>query len=419
MINKFDNFLLESKIYQLMLESKVEYSEKFTEILKSVNSPIAQELLNLKGQEKDIRQNYVDVDFSNPREEEITFILDNRARNLLSEYESIFIMNDPGKHLKSSDFKSEKAKEQNLRIYSALGLDPSEVKKASRGDTIRILGEVSSIKETKTYVLYQGIKDPTLKGVINKVAIKQSEEGLSKVWSTSRNPMRIGRWVRAILPLTGKKFTDAEIEKFVNDYLSTLGIMKNAFSKFDIVSGKKLLHFYHINRYDNPKYTLGNSCMANVPESTLEIYWSNPDKVQLVILYSDKGSIKDGKYQSDKIIGRALLWETDQGFQFLDRIYTNTDSDVELFKKFAEFKGWYHKVRQESSYNFNIKSGENTKQTPIITVTVKNKTRRYPYMDSLRFYNSSTGILSNNQSEIDADRVLVSTGGGYEDADDY
>jgi hypothetical protein len=401
-----------------MLESKVEYSDKFAEILKSVSSPIAKDLLSLRGQEKDIRQNYIDVDFSNPREEEITFILDNRARNLLTEFESVFIMTDPGKHLKSSEFKSEGAEKQNLRIYELLGLSPSDVKKAKTGDKVKIIKEVASSKGTKTYVLYEGITDNTLKGVINKEAIKQSDEGISKVWSISRNPMKIGRWARSILPLTGKKYTDAEIEKFVNDYLSTLGIMKDAFSKFDIVSGKQLLHFYNMKRYEDPRHTLGNSCMANVPDSTLEIYWSNPDKVQLVILYSDKGSIKDGKYQSDKIVGRALLWETDQGFQFLDRIYTNRDADVELFKKYAEFKGWFYKMRQESSYNFNIQSGNTTKQTPKISVTIKNKTIKYPYMDSLRFYNSSTGVLSNRKDE-GVDRILINTGGGYEDADDY
>lgn len=415
MITNFDNFLLESKIYQLMLESKVEYSEKFTEILKSVNSPIAAELLSLRGQEKDIRQNYIDVDMANPREEEITFILDNRARNLISEYESIYVLTDSGKHLKSSDFKSEGVQKQNLRIYELLGLDPSEIKKANQGDDIKIIKEVSSIKGTKTYVLYEGIKDPTCKGVINKDGIKPNQEGFNKVWTTSRNPMKIGRWTRSVLPLTGKKFTDADIEKFVNDYLSTLGVMKDAFSKFDVVSGKKLLHFYKYTNYEDPRHTLGNSCMGNVPDSTLEMYWSNPEKVKLVILYSDRGSIKEGRYQADKIVGRALLWKTEQGFEFLDRIYTNRDSDVELFKKFAEFKGWFHKVRQESSHNFNIQSGNKVINMPKITVQLDNKPNRYPYMDSLRFFNHKTGVISN--SDVNATRELVQTGGGYEDLD--
>ena len=51
------------------------------------------------------------------------------------------------------------------------------------------------------------------------------------------------------------------------------------------------------------------------------IYIENPDVCQLLI-FTDP---------NDKLLGRALLWKLEDGSNYMDRIYTNRDSYIELF----------------------------------------------------------------------------------------
>ena len=61
----------------------------------------------------------------------------------------------------------------------------------------------------------------------------------------------------------------------------------------------------------------------------------SPEVCTLVIYKSDD--------DTDKILGRALLWKLRDGKRFMDRIYTANDSDVQLFKDYAKENGWYTK----------------------------------------------------------------------------
>jgi hypothetical protein len=208
-------------------------------------------------------------------------------------------------------------------------------------------------------------------------------------------------------------FTDSELEKFVNDYKSTIDILNDAFSKFGILSGDDISKIYHQDYYESDDGTLGQSCMADMPRSTFQIYTKNPDVCRLVVLYSNNGGIVDGKYVSKYICGRAVLWTTRQGDIFMDRIYTNRDSDVELFKKFAWKNGWWCKKSQNSSTSFTAELNGQTK-SPTYIVDLKQWQGEFPYVDSLSYLNSKSGELSNSKYEIDADYLLNDTGGGYD-----
>ena len=262
------------------------------------------------------------------------------------------------KHLKFKDFQKEEGKTQNTEIFNLLGLNIDEAKKASQGEEVKILGKITSpFDSNKVYAAYEGIKVPTCKAVINVEGIEPSSEVFKKLWTTNRNPLKIGRLINSLLPLTGQSFSDSEKEKFVSEWKSVLGVMNDAFSKFDIVEGGKLVHFYHVDNYEDAKGTLGNSCMSEASEDMLAIYSDNPQVCKLVIKYSDNGSIVDGKYKSSKIVARALLWTTTNGEKFLDRVYTIDASDEELFKKYAETNGWWCKNSQNSSQNFTAQKG--------------------------------------------------------------
>lgn len=416
---RYDSFILEKKIYDLLLESKVEFSKGFVNILSSISNPISKAILSLNTQEKDVVQNYIDSDLNST--DMVTFIQDRRAKQITNGYENIFKISDGRKHLKSDGFSSDTGREQNTKIYKLLGLDIRNAKKASNGDEVKILSEIASpFDSSKIYCSYQSTKDESVKCVINKEGLSQSTDVFKRLWTDSRNSMRIGRLVRALLPLTGLTFTDSEVEKFVNEYKSTIDILNDAFSKLDVVKGDKISYWYNIENYSNREGTLGSSCMADVDASYFDIYVGNPDVCQLVILYDDNGSIVDGRYKSKKIAARALLWTTTEGDKFMDRIYTSKNSDEQLFKKFAEKNGWWCKYRQSSDPNFSAELGTSSKK-PKYIVQLKKWGEEYPYLDTLMYLNTNDGRLSNDGDLINANALLNSTGGGYDDidSDDY
>ena len=124
-------------------------------------------------------------------------------------------------------------------------------------------------------------------------------------------------------------------------------------------------------------------------------------------------------------MGRALLWKLDDGEMFMDRIYTINDSDVELFKKFAERNDWWYKRRQDSSNKFIIDKGTDSKTNPILKTKLKNWDDEYPYVDSLTYFDSETGYISTHrefkigeENFIKANKYLNSTGGSYDYLDD-
>jgi hypothetical protein len=219
--------------------------------------------------------------------------------------------------------------------------------------------------------------------------------------------------------------TPKQVEDFSNAYKSAWDMMNDAFSKFDVVSGYDIQKWYNQSSYESSDSTLGSSCMQyDECEEYFGIYIDNSDVCKLVILYSDRsGSIKEGKYKSKLIKGRALLWKTNQGDMFMDRIYTNNDSDVELFKQFAEKNGWWCKKTQNSSTNFTAQKGSAFKD-PTYTVDLKwAEHEYYPYVDTLCYLSMDltdsqmqrqgpSGIISNDSDLIDYQYELRDTEGG-------
>ena len=148
-----------------------------------------------------------------------------------------------------------------------------------------------------------------------------------------------------------------------------------------------------------------------------DIYCYNPKQCQLVILYDDDGEINDGKYKSSLIKGRALLWTgklDGQPAQFMDRVYTSQDSDVELFKQFAEKNGWWYKISQSMYPESKLTNGKTSKQAVFKVDLEEGDWDYYPYMDTMCFLDMDTNTLSNDK-ESDYDRVFRDTGGEYSD----
>jgi hypothetical protein len=144
--------------------------------------------------------------------------------------------------------------------------------------------------------------------------------------------------------------------------------LKDIEGKFELVTGEEIRRWYHQENYQENKGQLFSSCMKYPScQPYFNIYVENPEVCQLLIL---KGK--------DKISGRALIWTLTSGEKYMDRPYTNHDADINLFNDYAR----KYKMKT-NAYDLEVK--------------VKAKDYgRYPYMDSLQYFNPKTGILTTN-----------------------
>lgn len=144
-------------------------------------------------------------------------------------------------------------------------------------------------------------------------------------WKYGRNKIKIGRFIKNILPLD-----DSHIENIVNQYKSGYKIKNDPDSLFNIVSGNKIYDCYQTRNYKTVNGILGKSCMNNARPSKLSLYTRNKHKCKLLI-----------REENGKIVSRALLWHTNIGY-YIDRPYSIYDSDIQLYIKYAEIKGYKH-----------------------------------------------------------------------------
>ncbi len=410
-ISKYNEYLLEQKIYQLLLESKVVYSNKFIKLLKRMKSDkIASTILDLYSKDVDgIMQNYVDV---TDLKDTISFTPDRKAQEILDEGPTYWKIIQSGRTLTHGD--------ANDKIFGQLGYDKTKNEHYSPpANTVGlILSEAISEKSGNIYVLFEE-KDQKKLSCVNKQALALSDEKSKKIWSSNRNNIKIGRFVRSILNAAGVAFTAPELEKFINVYKATFDFEADAIKQFDVVKGGKIAYWYGYNNYVEGEGTLNNSCMSEVHSDYLDIYVLNPKVVSLIILYGDEGTIKeDGTYKDDLIKGRAILWEASvegKNIKFMDRIYTVLDSDVELFKQYGEKNGFWWKTSQNMSPDTAITNGSDTIANPKIIVDIDNgDLEYYPYIDTMCYLNNDFNRLTNFEDES-AERILKDTSGGWDE----
>jgi hypothetical protein len=418
---KYNDYITEKVAYKLLLESKVVFSKKFVNLLtKMKTNKVASNLLGIYSKDIDVSHNYIDT---TDAKDAVSFTPDRKAQELLKDRPQLWEVRDTQRYLTHAN--------GNSKLFDALGYEKPDGDPWVPGEgTIGyILGETISEKSGKIYVIFEEEGD-SRKTVLNKEALEASESSEnSKIWSTSRNSIKVGRLVRAILKASKLEFTDKDIEEFTNTYKATFDFEQDVLKQFDIVSGKDISRWY--DNSDEETYVdgggvLNNSCMSHSPSEYFDMYCNNTKEIQMVILYGDDGEIKDGKFVSDQIKGRALLWKANIGGSdgtFMDRIYTTNDSDVELFKQYAEKNNWWYKKSQTMEPGENITNGSGSKSA---TITVKltgsgGTWDRYPYMDTMCYLNQDGDILTNNdEGDLEINRTFRDTDGGYMDSDgDY
>lgn len=403
---KYNDYLSESILFELIIESKVVYSTKFMNILKKMKTNnVAQTLLSLYSKDLNIQHNYIDL---TDEKDTVSFTPDRKVKEVLDKQENIWRVINSERYLTHSD--------SNRHIFNALNYDiPDEDPwSAPEGAVGSILGETVSQSSGRTYVIFK-TEDGQMT-VLNKEALVDANgTNDRKVWSTSRNNIKVGRLARAILSTSSLTFTDKDIEDFTNQFKATFDSIGDAFSLFEVVKGKDIAFWYKKENYKRGDGSLNNSCMGGSDSEFFDIYTKNP-QVSLVILHD--------KDDETKISGRAILWDAkktgDGEIKFMDRIYTTFESDTELFKQYAQKNNWWWKKRQtyDLSYSGDITNGtENLNGEEIFCELDVVDFEYYPYVDTLCFIDLGSKIASNYNN--DSDRALRDTDGEWSDPDDY
>lgn len=222
------------------------------------------------------------------------------------------------------------------------------------------------------------------------------------------------------------ELNDTDFEKFANKVRAYLGVMgdedgigKNI--KVEIVQGGNIRHAYYHGNYSKllgDGTNLHGSCMrSSEAQSYFGIYEDNPDKVQLLV----------AKDEDDKVLGRALLWNFDDGDKGMDTVY-GPDMIIQLLKDWAVENGYWYKSNQSCHHHqFDSFSGEHKTNLRDIDkwyrrVTLNNHDfDYYPYLDSLYHLcldRDGKWYLSNEYKTEDIEKTLRHTGGRYEEYED-
>jgi hypothetical protein len=399
-IKKYNNFLLES----LLLESQFIIDDNFREIITqikhenfgNIEGKVAEFILSVVGDELDLVYNYISdttkpglisfipddkIDFSQVAIDRSRMLRPDQNDNLIKAYGIPFKGLISDLYGTVNDFKLLKVIDSNGKMVN---------------DRYRVGG----------YYFYylQNNEDPQ-----KFVALYREKSGntgkvvFANIPETRRSEVKLGRFINKLVDIYSKSdalknsdnsydevpffdFKASDIEKFVNAYTAKVLFEQNALERFKVVSGEEIRKWYDEKNYSNINGggQLNSSCMRySKCQKYFDIYVDNPKVCQLLILM-------DGT--DKKILGRALLWKTESGGNFMDRVYTSKDNYMKVFKQWGEQNNY----QMKSSWGYL-----NNKEDVVVKVKPKLYSY-YPYMDTLSCYAPVKGILSNNTIDYDS-----------------
>jgi hypothetical protein len=396
MINRYNDFIVESLLLRLD-ESVIYFSDEFVETLKRIKSEISTELLAMNSDDKDTDINYIDVTDS---EDQLSFIPDAKTDDLVAKpptsekgWRRAILINPSRAYTTHTDmFRQLNLKGKVYQPHQIGTKGWAKDEKYGDVDIVHFKADLSNDNEQVDSVYASDENDAAVRYIDQYSEITKMTKG--------RNPIKVGRLVNRLLQIGGYKATDKQIEDFVNQYKATFKILKDKFRNFETVKGEDIRTYYSEDTYYSQGGSLGNSCMKyDSCQTFFQLYTENENQVKMLILLEPV---------SEKIKGRALLWNveliTDGGSEkitFMDRIYTNEDSDIIQFTNYAKDRGWYYKQLQQSTEIFNLE-GKSSISDATLRLTFDNFKEYWelPYMDSLKFFNPDTTQASNKKSVI-------------------
>jgi hypothetical protein len=400
MITNYSDFITESKL-ELLLEAKIVFTTNFMEVLDKIDSPIAKKLISLRGEDKDIDRNFIDINkekidsvFFKPQDK-----IDKVKYKILNKGSVYDNLSKAARGI-INRFAEPRNGEQGI-ITRTMTVD--ELNEISPSGVWRYMYDNSDVM-----VVFQFGSGSDIFDVLTP------KSNLTPDYASIRSTdVNVGRFVRAFLTKLGEKFTDIEIESFVDQYKKVMQMKTDIFSRFKEVKGEEIKTCYLVDNYESESGSLGGSCMRyDRCQDYFDIYVSNPERVSLVILLSEQ--------DSSKIAGRAILWLDDSGRRIMDRIYVIRTADILLFIEYCDSKGYYYKESQNySAMTPLVQDGielDHEESGVVITLN-KGGYCPYPYMDTMKYFNPDTGVIS-NRNFSNCIELTDTDGGPYED-DEY
>lgn len=220
--------------------------------------------------------------------------------------------------------------------------------------------------------------------------------------------------------------SDADFEKFGNKVRAYLGVVgdedgegKNI--QLTIIEGDAIKDAYLRDNYSTllgDGTNLHNSCMrTECSQRYFGIYTDNPNAVKMLV----------ARDEENKVLGRALLWQFDDGDKGMDTIY-GPDIVAQLMIDWAMDNGYWCKTNQSCHHhNFDghgLDRHSNTELREIgkliRRVTLNNADfDYYPFVDSLYYLcNDGSKYYLSNVHDVNVEKTLRDTGGSYEEHDD-
>jgi len=201
-----------------------------------------------------------------------------------------------------------------------------------------------------------------------------------------------------------KNMSAKDIEVFSNLFRAE---SKKPQFTFQIMKGEDIRRYYYYEYHASDNGSLGISCMRYEScQKMFNLYVENPDKISMIAMLNTSGNI----------MGRALLWNFD-GNKIMDRIYTINDEQLPFyFKKWATENGYLFKCQQNWYNSIQFEKLGSDKKVLRLEVKLENSDfRYYPYMDTFKFFNPDTGVLSNFRPEGRDHYTLCSSDGSKYD----
>lgn len=368
MIRKYNEYILEKKIYELILEAKMVYSSEFNSVVLDMQhsepNPIkrlAFALLQNMGKNVNINDNYIDIG-TNPGM--IKFTPDDKA----NKDEVLYRLNPYTPCIKgSSNIVQDLAK-----LYPAYG-EASDQEPSLDLNWKIIDSKHSDLQPSFIFHLLEEVDKPS-----HKVCV-YSDPGdkdflIPDVINSNRSSeVRLGRFLNKFFSVINVEASAQDIEKFVNVFQSYVLFRRNINDHLKIVEGEMIRYWYDEYNYASESGQLGNSCMRYERcQEYFDIYCDNPEVCKLLVLTDEKKNL----------LGRALLWQT-KTVKFMDRIYTSKDSYTPLFNKWANENG-YETVAKNLEVKIKVKTYD-----------------KLPYMDTFAYYKPTEGLLFSKYPSAD------------------
>lgn len=229
---------------------------------------------------------------------------------------------------------------------------------------------------------------------------RQHNEADGSWTQAGRQSARPGRVARSLIPEDMLEiFRDTDFEAFANRVKAHAAQQVGSFRLFN---GEAIRTLYLGDNAEIGSGSLDKSCMRYAKNQPFfDLYCQNPDHIEMLALINKAG----------KLIGRSLIWTTEEEGRVMDRVY-GSDATVRAFRDWAVKDGIPYRSHNGAEYPqyFTFPQG---KRDVTLTVRVPNwRHDLYPYCDTFLYLHEATGVLSNKATPGSYNYTLQQTDGG-------